>query len=91
MEELANDKKTGARFTRDMHHNNVAVFFIVQNLFKQGSSMRDIALKSSSKRQRHTGTKDLEKAYHEAIKESYGYLVINLQAQKPEPSRLQSD
>ena len=44
MEELANDKKTAARFTRDMHHKNVAVFFIVQNLFKQGNSMRDIAL-----------------------------------------------
>ena len=38
-----------------------------------------------------TGIKDLEKAYHKAIKESYGYLVINLQAHTPEAIRLQSD
>ena len=40
---------------------------------------------------RQTGIKELEKAYHEAIKESYGYLVINLQAHTPESIRLQSD
>ena len=46
MKELCNDKKASTLFTRDTHHNNVTVFFIVQNLFKQGSSMRDIALNS---------------------------------------------
>ena len=44
MEELCNDKKSSTLFTRDRRHKNVTVFFIVQNLFKQGNSMRDIAL-----------------------------------------------
>ena len=46
MEELAGDKKASTLFTRDTHHKNDTVFFVVQNLFKQGKSMRDVALNS---------------------------------------------
>ena len=81
------------------------VFFAVQNLFKQGKSMRDVALNSQvivlfkSPRDvqqirvlaRQTGVKDLEKAYLEAIKDPYGYLVINLQPHTPDTIRLQTD
>ena len=105
MEELAGDKKASTLFTRDMHHKNVTVFFVVQNLFKQGKSMRDVALNSQvivlfkSPRDvqqiralaRQTGIKDLEKAYLEAIKDPYGYLVINLQPHTPDAIRLQTD
>ena len=105
MEELAGDKKASTLFTRDMHHKNITVFFVVQNLFKQGKSMRDVALNSQvivlfkSPRDvqqirvlaRQTGTKDLEKAYLEAIKDPYGYLVINLQPHTPAAIRLQTD
>ena len=105
MEELAGDKKASTLFTRDMHHKNITVFFVVQNLFKQGKSMRDVALNSQvivlfkSPRDvqqirvlaRQTGIKDLEKAYLEAIKDPYGYLVINLQPHTPDAIRLQTD
>ena len=105
MEELANGKKGSTLFTRDMHHKNVTVFFVVQNLFKQGKSMRDITLNCQvlvlfkSPRdvqqikvlERQTGIKELAKAYLESIKEPYGYLVINLQSHTPETITLQSD
>ena len=77
MEEMAGDKKASTLFTRDMHHKNVTVFFVVKNLFKQGKSMRDVALNSqvivlfNSPRDvqqigvlaHQTGIKDLGKAY----------------------------
>ena len=105
MEELSADKKASTLFTKDMHHKNVTVIFVVQNLFKQGKSMRDIALncqvivffKSPRDFQqirvlsRQTGIKDLEKAYLEAIKEPYGYLVINMQSHTPDAIKLQTD
>ena len=105
MEGLSADKKASTLFTKDMHHKNVTVIFVVQNLFKQGKSMRDIALNcqiivlSKSPRDvqqirilsRQTGIKDLEKAYHEAIKEPYGYLVINMQSHTPDIIKLQTD
>ena len=105
MEELSADKKASTPFTKDMHHKNVTVTFVVKNLFKQGKSMRDIALncqvivlfKSPKDAQqirvlsRQTGIKDLEKAYLEAIKEPYGYLVINMQLHTPDAIKLQTD
>jgi len=105
MEELSSDKNASTLFTRDMHHKNVTVFFIVQNLFKQGKSMRDIALNCqvlilfSSPRdhqqikvlERQTGIKGLSQAYDEAIKEPYGHLVVNLQPKTPSAIRLQTD
>jgi len=103
MEELSNDKKASTLFTRDMHHKNVTVFFIVQNLFKQGRSMRDVSLNCqvlvlfNSPRdveqikvlQRQTGIKSLEEAYTAAIKDRYGFLVVNLQAHISSNLRLQ--
>jgi len=105
MEELSSDKKLSTLFTRDMHHKNVTVFFIVQNLFKQGKSMRDVALncqvfilfksprdvKQIQVLQSQTGIKDLVDGYKNAIKTPYGYLVINLQSHTPESLRLQTD
>ncbi len=105
MEELSSDKNASTLFTRDMHHKNVTVFFIVQNLFKQGKSMRDIALNCqvlilfNSPRdheqikvlERQTGIKGLAQAYQEAIKQPYGYLVVNLQPKTPNALRLQTD
>ena len=105
MEEISADKKASTLFTKDMHHKNVTVIFVVQNLFKQGKSMRDIAIncqiivlfKSPRDVQqirilsRQTGIKELEKAYLEAIKEPYGYLVINMQSHTPDAIKLQTD
>ena len=105
MEELSADKKASTLCTEDMHHKNATVIFVVQNLFKQGKSMRDIALNCQAivlfkfprdvqqicVLSRQTGIKDLEKAYLEAIKEPYGYLVINLQSHTPDAIKLQTD
>ena len=44
MEELSNNKELSVLFTREMHHKNITVFFLVQNLYKQGKSMKDVAL-----------------------------------------------
>ena len=46
MEEISNDARAAALFTRGIHHKNVSVIFLIQNLFKQGKAMRDIALNS---------------------------------------------
>ena len=31
-------------FTKDSHHNNLSVIFIIQNIFHQGKGQRDISL-----------------------------------------------
>jgi len=104
MEELSNNKELSTLFTREMHHKNITVFFLAQNLYKQGKSMRDVALncqimilfKSSRDTgqikvlARQTGIKQLEQAYLEAIKERYGYLIVNLQPAVNELLQLQS-
>ena len=98
MEELCNNKELSTLFTREMHHKNITVFFLLQNLYKQGKSMRDVALncqllvlfKSPRDTEqikvlaRQTGVKQLEKSYNEAIKVRYGYLIVNLQPTVPE-------
>ena len=93
MQEVAKTRQSATLFTRDMHHKNVTVLFVLQNLYKQGPSMRDIVLNCQifvlfrSPRDvnqirllaRQTGMKTLERAYELCIKEPYGYLVVNLQ------------
>ena len=44
MNELGNNKKLANLFTKNSHHFNMSVFFIVQNVFHQGSQMRNISL-----------------------------------------------
>ena len=103
MEELSSNKEQSILFTREMHHKSITVFFLVQNLYKQGKSMRDVALNCQvlilfkSPRDieqlrvlgRQLGIKDLNKAYEESIKQRYGYLLINLQPSIPDALRLQ--
>ena len=105
MEELCNNKELSTLFTREMHHKNITVFFLLQNLYKRGKSMRDLALscqllimfKSPRDTEqikvlgRQLGLKELDKAYQEAIKQRYGYLIINLQPQIPDSPRLQTN
>lgn len=43
MAETVSDPKLASLFTRQSHHENIAVIFIVQNLYAQGKRMRDIA------------------------------------------------
>ena len=105
MSEVAKDEDSSTLFTRDMHHRNVSVIFIAQNLYKQGKSMRDIALNCQvfilfkSPRDVHQikvlgrqmGIEHLEKAYQKAVEKKFGYLVINMQPRTADEYRLQSD
>ena len=105
MEEVSSSKKAATLFTRDMHHKNVTVWFVLQNLYKQGPNMRDIMLNCQlmilfrSPRDvsqvtllaKQTGIKGLRTAYEQAIKEPFGYLVVNLQPHTDEKLVFQSD
>ena len=104
MDEISSNKLAISLFTRNVHHKNVTVIFLSQNLFKQGKNMRDIALNSQylilfkSVRDiqqvkvlaRQTGIKHLEEAYQKAIKQPFGYLLVNLRPESPDILRLQS-
>ena len=105
MDEIASNVKASALFTRGIHHKNVTVIFLYQNLFKQGKAMRDITLnsqyfllfKSSRDVQqikylgRQLGLPHLECAYRKAIKEPHGFLLVNLHPQCDERLQLQSN
>ena len=104
MEEISNDARAAALFTRGIHHRNVSVIFLIQNLFKQGKAMRDIALNSQYlilfKNKRDTqqirylakqlGLKHFEKAYRKTTNEPFGYILIDLHPRSPDILRLQS-
>jgi hypothetical protein len=46
MEDAGKSKNVASYFTRGMHHNDISVILIVQNLFHQGKEMRSISLNS---------------------------------------------
>ena len=87
-----------------MHHKNITVFFLVQNLSKHCRSLQDVAIncqivilfKSPRDTQqikvlaRQTGMKHLEMASIEAIMVRFGYLIINMQPSVPDIPRLRS-
>jgi hypothetical protein len=104
MDEISSNRKAAALFTRGIHHKNVTVIFLYQNLFKQGNAMRDITLNTQyiilfkSLRDvqqikylgRQLGLPHLECAYRKAIKEPFGFLLINIHPQVHEKLQLQS-
>ena len=64
---------------------DVAINSQVIVLFKSPRDVQKIRVLA-----RQTEIKGLEKAYLEAIKDPYGYLVINLELHKPDTIRLQT-
>jgi len=46
MTELGGNKNLANLFTKGSHHNNISIFFIVQNMFHQAPQMRTISLNS---------------------------------------------
>jgi len=106
LEDVSKNPKASALFTRGIHHKNITVLFLAQNLFKQGSSMRDITLnsqyfilfKNSRDVQqikllaRQCDLKHLLLAYNKCIKQTlYGYLLIDIHPKTPDLLKLQSD
>jgi Poxvirus A32 protein len=47
MQDAAKSKNISTLFSRGMHHLNVSIVLLVQNVFHQGSAMRDISLNAS--------------------------------------------
>ena len=47
MDEVGDDKKLSNLFTKDSHHRNISVIFIVQNLYHKGKQMRNVSLNTS--------------------------------------------
>jgi hypothetical protein len=104
MQEVSTDSKASALFTKGIPHKNVSVLFLVQNLFKQGKSMRDIALNCQyliifkNKRDalqvkylaKQLDIKHFEKAYNKATKETFGYLLVDLHPKSSDLLRMQS-
>ena len=91
-------------FTRGMHHGNITIIYCTQNLFYNGKNARNIALNSHYtilfKNPRaamqvrtlasQTGLQHLTKAYEDAMKERYGYLVLDLCPHTDETYRLRT-
>ena len=90
--EAASSKAVESLFTRDSHHKNFSVCILNQNLFYQGKFCRTIALnchvyilfknpRSNSQikiLQSQTGIYGLVDFYNDALKEPFGYLVVDL-------------
>lgn len=98
MNEIADDKRIGNLFTKFSHHKNINIIFITQNLYHQGKQMRNVHLNSHyliiMKNPRDLTQvdilgrqlkiqKELEEAYKDATKGSFGYLVIDFKQTTP--------
>ena len=46
MDEMSNNERMSKLFTKESHHFNLSVIFVVQNLFHQSKQMRNISLNS---------------------------------------------
>lgn len=91
-DEVAQSKAVENLYTRESHHKNTSVCILNQNLFYQGKHCRTIALnahvyvlfknpRSNSQIKTlatQTGIKNLNKFYDDALKEKFGYLVVDL-------------
>ena len=91
-------------FCRGMHHANATVCYLTQNLFYQGKNARNIALNSHyiilfknprgitqvQTLAKQTGMRHLVSAYEDAMKEKYGYLVLDLCPHSRDEFRLRS-
>ena len=102
--EIANNPKASKLFTQGIHHLNVSIILIMQNLYKQGKAMRDIHLNSQymilfrncrDVNQIKTlscqmGLPHLPQAYQRATSEEYEPLIVDMQSSTPDYLRLKS-
>jgi hypothetical protein len=105
MEEISNNTKASKLFTKYIHHKNISVFFLVQNLYRQGRAMRDIILNCQymflfkSSRDvgqikllaRQLNAKYLVQAYGASIKVPFNFLFIDLHQKTPDSIKLQTN
>lgn len=105
MDEISNNPKASKLFTKYIHHKNISVFFLVQNLYRQGRAMRDIILNCQylflfkSGRDvgqikllaRQLNAKHLVQAYEAAIKVPFNFLFVDLHQKTPDSIKFQSN
>ena len=104
-DQVSNSLEAEQLFTRDSHHKNLTVIYIVQNLYQQGKCARNIALNSHyfivfknsrdvtqiSNLGRQIGmAKLLQEAYKDATSEAYNLLIVDLSLHTNEAYKLRS-
>ena len=103
-QELSGHPKAAQLFTQGIHHKNICVIFIIQNLYKQGKAMRDIHLNCQylvlfrncrdvnqiKVLGRQMGMSHLSEVYEKVTSEAYQPLVIDMRPNTPNYLRLRS-
>jgi hypothetical protein len=101
---VCDDVRTTKFFTQGIHHRNLSVMLILQNLYKQGKAMRDIMLNAQylilfknvrdvnqiSVLARQTGLPHLTEAYRKVTSERYQPLVIDMRPETEDYLRIRS-
>jgi hypothetical protein len=101
---VSNDSKCTKLFTQGIHHRNLSVILILQNLYKQGKSMRDIALNAQylvlfknvrdtsqiTVLARQMGLPHLVDAYRKVTAEPFQPIVIDMKPETPDYLRVRS-
>ena len=102
---VADDSRCTKLFTQGIHHKNVSVLLIIQNLYKQGKSMRDIHLNAQylilykncrdiqqiGTLARQTGLSHIPEAYAKVTTVPYNPLLIDMKVDTPDYLRVRSD
>lgn len=103
-QELAGNPRASKLFTQGIHHKNVSVVLIMQNLYTQGRAMRDIQLNAQymvlfkmtrdinqiEMLGRQTGLPHLTEAFEKVTSEPYQPLVLDLRPNTPSYLRVRS-
>ena len=106
--EISKDKEVSNIFTKGSHHLNCSVILIVQNVYHQGSQMRDISLNAHyniifknprdcsqistlSRQMFPSDNKRLIRAFQDATKKKYGYLIANCHPHADDYFKLYTD
>jgi hypothetical protein len=103
-QEVANDTRSTKLFTQGIHHKKVSVILIMQNLYKQGRSMRDVHLNAQylvlfknvrdigqiSVLERQMGLPHLSEAYKQVTAEPYTPIILDMKPDTPDYLRVRS-
>jgi hypothetical protein len=102
--DLADHKEASQLFTQGIHHKNISVILIMQNLFKQGKSMRDIHLNCQylilfkncrdvnqiKLLARQMGLPHLVDAYNKVTSVAYQPIIVDMKPDTPDYLRVRS-
>ena len=101
---ICDNKEATKLFTQGIHHRNLSVMLLLQNIYKQGKAMRDIMLNAQylvlfknvrdinqiSVLARQTGLPHLVEAYRKVTSEPYQPLVVDMRPNTKDYLRIRS-